>query len=39
MNSGGPLASSDNLLRLSEGGAISTWPMDQWLVVEKVMAI
>ena len=30
------LASSENLMRLSDGGAISTWHMDEWLVVEKI---
>ena len=33
------LASSENLMRLSDGGAISTWPMDEWLVVEKVRSV
>ena len=29
-------ASSENLVWLSDGGAFSTWAMDEWLVVEKV---
>ena len=33
------LASSENLMRLTDGGAISTWPMDEWLVVEKVRSV